>query len=523
MWLARQVLVAGSLIAIPVSAVAEDQTVEVTGSVTNSVTGEAVERAQVFLSHRSTDGRKRDDHIALTDSAGKFSLEKLAPGLYAVSAGRTGLTGGVDHVTLSANEPHRELILKLTPLGAISGLVLDPNGDPLESVSVTTEVGRPQVSTDEHGRFRIGALSPGKYIVQAADADTSSAPEIRTDGTVERHIVPTYYPGSPDIKAAQQIEVRPGEETRGLEIHVVVVPMVGIRGKVIGIPVGARMVMVSCGHHSSSVAPDGSFALWRLDPGKCTVSASGFSASGQPFQTELVDLQLSSGIVDHVDLRVLPPFQINGRLEFEDDRSRRLVHPQSSAGKTQEDAPQLSFRGNLRLAHSFQAPINEDDSFRADGVQPARYRINLTGILGVYVKSITVGSKAVEGTLLDLGHGGNAEDASGAVPLSILISSTMGSLSGTVRDETGPAPGVNVYVIESAGDEETMFPPAFFAAKTSENGTYSFGELPPGNYRLLSFLSEKYDPTSMRGDASGQDIEIRAGENTSKDLTKPAY
>ena len=73
-------------------------------------------------------------------------------------------------VTLAAGDRKEDLKLKLTPTGAITGRILDAEGEPIPGADVRAEGprGSYQASSDEQGRYRIGGLNPGKYRIRAA-------------------------------------------------------------------------------------------------------------------------------------------------------------------------------------------------------------------------------------------------------------------------------------------------------------------------------------------------------------------
>src|SRR5579862_6310394 len=295
------------------------------GVVTNSLTGEPVVRARVTLSN---DSRK---YTALTDAAGKFSLENITPDSYQTTAERAGfkaIPNPADAITLNSGKPHDAIEIRMTPLGAISGRVLDPSGQPLDSVTVIASRG-PNPSrrdtTDETGHFQLGSLAPGKYRIRVEKAEPPFPPEIRTDGSVEVHYAATYYPGVLDAKSGSKVEVLPGIETPGIEIRMVPVLSVWVHGTLDGVPPGAKIIDLSIttpgdwdSGPDTEVAPDGTFQLWRLDPGHYRVQAFGRTANDHGFQTAVEEIDVAGSNIDNLRLRVIPFATITARLEFED-------------------------------------------------------------------------------------------------------------------------------------------------------------------------------------------------------------
>jgi hypothetical protein len=493
---------------------------EVNGVVTNSVTGEPIARARVTLTGGLKDGDTPQNYAATTGADGKFSLGKLAPASYFVRVDRVGFTmlssiggAGQNHFQIQAGDQPRELTLKLAPWGSISGRVLDADGEPLADVTVRAEQNRggTQADTDEKGRFRIGTLSPGKYRLKVVKEDDSLPPEIRTDGTAEVHYATTYYPGSLDKKSATRIEVQPGSEIPGIEIKMIGVPIVGILGKVVGIPAGAKNLTLSTEVGHNDVAADGSFALWRVDPGHYSFSASGQTPNGRDFQTEWAEVDVGSSNVDKVELRVVPAAPLTGRLEFEDETAKQILHLAAASKTAPSHTPaQLALEDLKGNSGGNGTKIAADDSFHLEDVMPGKYRVSLVGAEGAYVKSMHLGQANIDGTVLDLSHGISAPSE-----LILLLSSAMGSVSGIVRDKSeAPSAGVSVALANGEDTDRTLL------TKTNADGAYSFTALKPGKYKLA--IADPSDLEQlMDADDSADTIDIEAGQTTSKDLTSP--
>ena len=79
-------------------------------------------------------------------------------------------------ITLHSGETRQGFILRMTPLGAISGVVLDQDGDPLDGTMVSLwmpwfQRGKPGfvqrggAATNDRGEYRITDVVPGRYVV----------------------------------------------------------------------------------------------------------------------------------------------------------------------------------------------------------------------------------------------------------------------------------------------------------------------------------------------------------------------
>src|SRR6185312_12657040 len=120
-------------------------------------------------------------------------------------------------------------------------------------------------------------------------------PEIRTDGTTEAHNAGTYYPDVLTSKEAGKVTVRAGGETPGVDIRMMRIPFVRVSGTVVDAPRGHTDLEIEHGNQGNgmSLKPDGTFALWRLDPGKYTISASWQAPNGEQVRTVSVPIEVA--------------------------------------------------------------------------------------------------------------------------------------------------------------------------------------------------------------------------------------
>ena len=101
----------------------------VSGAVTNSVSGAPVPRAHVTV----MSGRQR--YGVLTNGEGKYSITGLPPSTYMVQVERVGFVWqarSFDGSQLELRAGQKESFdLALTPMGGITGRVLDADGEPV--------------------------------------------------------------------------------------------------------------------------------------------------------------------------------------------------------------------------------------------------------------------------------------------------------------------------------------------------------------------------------------------------------
>jgi hypothetical protein len=488
------------------------------GSVTNSATGAPVPGARVSLvvSLGGVDGRQTLS--TTTDAEGKFSFSGLPAGRFNIGVNRVGFVvpasgNRLPNTQLRPDSKIEDLKLILTPTGAISGRVLNSDGAPVQGAIVSLDAalfGINPTTSDEKGQFRISGVPPGRYRVAANPAIMPFPPEIRTDGTREVHLARTYYPDGLTVKAGQRVEVAAGAEVMGTDVRLARTPVVTLSGRVVDLPAGGKTVVRAIASAetgggvlmANNVKPDGSFQIWQLDPGKYTVVATNTSQGPGPqrsLQSMPVDIEVAGVDIEHLELRIIQPFDVSAQLAFDDAKAREgLVQRRLML---RPEGPIFGYGGSS----NFQPiAIGTDDSLTWEKLQPGRYRV--TPMWGVYVKSVTVGPTETDGDILDL-HNGPA----GAVK--ITVGSLSGELSGVVSDASGPAAGVRVVLLSDRGP---------MLAYSAPDGAYKFPAVAPGKYKLIAVDSDI--PRNMVEDAdTAESIEIRPGDKLTRALKKQSF
>lgn len=234
---------------------------------------------------------------AVTDAAGRFVLTGIAPGAHRLSVDRQGYvsveygqrapdTPGTPLV-LAAGETRDDVVVAMTPTGAITGRIQDAFGEPAVNARVQAlrfgyrdgqrvlfGAGATAL-TNDLGEYRLFWLEPGEYAVSVtpsspARAGVFAVPDgvvtfestggsVRVQGRVSRGavppppappppppppgqrtapfgfpgVVPLYYPGTTDPASAALIELRPGTDYPGVDMRLVDTPTVTVRGRVV--------------------------------------------------------------------------------------------------------------------------------------------------------------------------------------------------------------------------------------------------------------------------------------------------
>jgi hypothetical protein len=211
---------------------------------------------------------------ATTDNAGRFSFGNLREGQYTLQAKREGYfeaagpgrPGGATILTsmvrIAARQSKTDVVFVMVGGAAVSGTVLDPNGQPVANMPVAAyqisyRDGRAVLdviqrkTTDDRGHYRIFWVFPGEYFIGANPGPSSAFAYPRT-----------FHPNSVDGRTAPAVLLGDGADADGIDIH-----MSGstfkVSGRVIDAPAlpGPRTVF-----HQFYLLPSDPSALVDSDP-----------------------------------------------------------------------------------------------------------------------------------------------------------------------------------------------------------------------------------------------------------------
>ncbi len=198
---------AGSLVA---AGHAQSQNISIHGRVVSNETNEALPHARVVIYNDAAPLAP-----VFTDEQGRFASPALPAGRYRLTAAKSGYTpttvGRVDR-TAEAIE------VRLSRSGAISGRVLDPDGEPVIGIAVSAMIPVPggsptlvkTVGTNDLGEYRLGGLAEGSYVVCINQLSIDPA------GGVTRAL--SFYPGAALPEQAQAIAVHAGDQKTGVDL-----------------------------------------------------------------------------------------------------------------------------------------------------------------------------------------------------------------------------------------------------------------------------------------------------------------
>jgi hypothetical protein len=190
------------------------------GTVVENLTSKLVARALVVVAPLG--GTAGDERTMRTDKLGGFEF-KVPAGVYMVTAKRRGFmtteygqkrwNSAGELVTLE-DSVATFLTIRLPRFSAVSGTVYDDNeiGLPDHEVNVYRAITPPELiahgTTDERGRYRVGGLTPGRYVVRTGGGQYE-------DGSY----LPTFSRETGRYEQAQIAEVYLEQQTGNIDIR----------------------------------------------------------------------------------------------------------------------------------------------------------------------------------------------------------------------------------------------------------------------------------------------------------------
>jgi hypothetical protein len=423
----------------------------VEGTVVNALTKEPLRKAHVVLEEGNT------SYAATSNAEGKFRFEGIEPGEYELQAQRQGFLDADDEpfFMLAAGEHLKDLVMEMTPAGAIAGHVVDDDGDPVPSLTVNAALtihingranvlGREGGFTDNEGYFLISELPPGRYYL-------SAEPSYNPQKAISR----PGHPGVEEefIRTDDMVprDVTPGSALRNVVIRIHKSATYRIRGRIANPPKDnpGVLLILSDGIHRANdpraSGHDGEFEFAGIAPGNYVL---------------LID---SAGLYCHMPITVVdhnieglvaelaPGPNIEGTIKMEGDGHF-------------ERPPDLQLIGNFR---STPIRAKEDGTFEWTNLAPREYVLLYRAPNGYYVKSVLFNQQPVKRFVIDLTSGAGGK-------LDIVVAPNAASLAILVE---GGKPA-RVTLSSESGFETWNADP---------NATTTLGYLAPGDYRIQAW------------------------------------
>jgi len=562
------------------------QTASIQGVVIRAGTNDALAKATVELQGSVA------TQTTTTESDGRFFFRNLPPGAYQLRARRDGFApaefgqrwaGGPGvSITLKPGQQVSGVPLPLTATASISGRVSDSNGQPLANAQVqalkSTFMGElrvllpvQQVRTTETGAFRLYWLPAGRYYVNvivpggtggglllvnsvgradfAAPQSSSSQPRYALGQSGASPVAPfgggpntadsgpIYFPSTPYIQSAAPIDLQPGAEFKGVDLHMMPVRKYTVCGVVQNLPppqqrptggrgappplpppqAGGPPASTSdpCGTGATSViqSPAGSVLLLPLDVelrAALTTAGNRYNATvdgvtGQfairnvlPGRYELstmINNMVGSYTVDVRDRDVENATLV---LQAGSPLPTRIT-VDGGTPEVQSAVQGLSVVIGSDPPYQGRSPSNSspaDGKFIIENVGPRDRRVYVVSLLNpiltldppppstalknAYVKSARLGGVDILNT--GFVFGGEPDKT-----LEIVLGVNAGTLTGSVEDERKqPAAGVFVRLIPDTRSARLFRTDMHRTTSTDAEGRFEIKGLPPGDYKVFA-------------------------------------
>jgi hypothetical protein len=501
------------------------------GHVLESKSGGPVTKALVILRRDREPGTGTS-----TDLSGAFRFDDLEPGAYAFSTERTGFVLDPESersvVNVKSGPGESEVTLKMIRTGAVSGRVLDGDGEPVTGASVQVapinrkKDGIPSfaATTDDRGQYRAYNVPPGKYYIAASYAPPFQQRQVRMQHPVGQSNNPpeetyalTYYPAALDEKQAQSITVEAGADLQGLDVRMLSARGVTVRGVVSaagGAPAGA-IVIVNLTPVGRTIGfrtydhviqdSSGVFELTQVLTGSYVFTATAPLGDKRLSAHQFIDVGTTD--IDGIQLTLASPQTVSGVIVLPEGRKMPagLVAVLMPRERRYDGGGGLSQPGN-------------DGEFQLQDVAPGDYDVALANTGAgddLYVSGIQVGDA-------DALRGGVHVGMLPVGRLKVILKSNGGTVQAIVRDSRGkPLPESYVRLVPDAPRRAQMA--LYGECKTGASGLCSLLGVAPGSYRVFAFAEERRldfrDPSATTDiEDSGKAISVAEGERQDVEL-----
>jgi hypothetical protein len=408
------------------------------------------------------------------DSAGGFTMQGLPRRPIEVVAFDERAASAPQILDLEARPDARGLVIRLDVDGAISGIVVDTTGGPVEGAHVTAAAdlrsGGPAADaaaiTDGAGRFELHGLPSGKLLLRARPARASAARGAQRPATAAT--------------------------TGDRDVRIVLANDGGVKGRVVyddGSPPAAFSVRVGGSTAVSLGSADGSFVVEDVPPGEHQVAVSGaFEHAELPRAKVQADRVTDLGTVMVRRGRTISGRVVNGS-------GGPVAGARVVAGRY------LFGDGTSAMAPPGAGPPGADRSRSTMADEGGEFVLNgaSTGEQSV------VAEDDVAGRSTPVVLPADTDSVSGVQ----LVLATPGVLEGTVTVQGKP--GDNVAILAQSQTTSSMQ----LGVLSGADGAFRFDRLVAGRYQISAVLGQ----SAMQGlGMHGKAVEIVAGQTAHVDL-----
>jgi hypothetical protein len=484
----------------------------VSGRVVAAAEGGPLKSARVMLIPEHS-GAHQEIYGATTDSDGQFVLKDVPPGRYRFLATHNGFvdeeyTGkSADApvtLSLSAGQKVSDVLFRMTIAAVITGRVTNDDGEAMVRLLVValrqpseddieddgpfsrrTQKLRSAASahTDDRGLYRIFGLEPGDYYIRVTD---SQVPDLNgpvgesfwLQQELGSEYAPVYYPGVAQVRQAQIVSLKAGEETQA-DVLIRHVKTVDVAGHVVGpkgltadafVHLGPADAEVHVFSDRQATTDDkGSFRFRNIPEGSYWINV--YSRGKQDFVYEnraRQKIEVGSENIDSLAISLTSGSTISGRIIVNGTNMTDINRASVALSPVEEDE-QPEGIGRVEKDGTFEIPSVHDGTYAVQVWMPGE---------GHYTKSIRYGPDDVLEKGLQVEGGGTGGK------LEIIMGSDCAQLEGVVTDGDGPVIGARVRIVPDTETPYNGFRRS--SIKTDQAGKFSLIGLAPGKYRVVA-------------------------------------
>jgi len=474
------------------------ETASIRGRITDKASGEPIRGAVVTAAPAENRSRAT---TTLADADGRYAFPILVPGRYFIRAGPplfgaryvgaqySGTTAPRAIITLQSGEERTSIDIALPRAYAITGRVVDVDGEPAARVRIVTrEIGAnrsrgPERWTDDLGRFRIFGLMAGRYTVCAEFTATASM-QVRSE--LEEPVT-TCYPSATSSVEGRPVEVKSGD-VDGIEIRLVRTRTFTVNGTILdstGKPAENAQVglekRIAGGSSSTGISggPDGRFVMRNITPGDYTI----YARIGGPYrpaerrELEVASLPITVGSADaDVVLTMSRTITVPGRIVFEGTTTPPPRDPGYGPMIVFANPPDGVERSSVRTSNTVESGL----TFELPEMFGPRVLDLVNAPAGWVVKSITYRNKDVTDAVVDM-------QASGEVgTIEIVLHNRGAVVTGRVTDDGGKPVRARVLMIPVDRVRWLALHSPLTALSSVISGTYAFRPQRAGEYAIVA-------------------------------------
>ena len=498
----------------------------VEGHVVRADTSEPIRDAQIKLRKYVPAGIAETEESTTSDGNGLFHFEHVSAGSYLAEVRHDGYFGLFfgstlpwfqTDITVPPRQSLRDLTFPMLPGGALSGSVVDLNGQPEARVMVSLIrlaygdggeaqlINERQVVTDARGDYSFSVVPPGKHYLRAGGSFNPSSSPATT-------LLLSYFPGTPDFSQAKPIEIAPAKETFAADIKLQAIPMVSVSGRILfPVPPGPQIAVPDVAARMSftlvpldpavarnlgtfpfeNVAQDrsnGQFQIRGVPPGIYDLAAT-FSNGSSDQVAGHSRIEVAGSDLKDVELAAYPAVDLKGRIVTNGDASALAA----MARTFMNIWPVLN-------GHGGGAEIDSQGNFKFPSVADGTYRLVVPMRLTAFgqltcLTDMRQGARSIAGDGIITVEHGQAE------PVELHITSSCGIVTGRVTDNGAVVGGALVVLVPT--NTGLQNPMLRRMEDSNPEGEFTIPGVPPGRYKLFAWQP---DPT---GEVSKPDFILK--------------